>query len=139
MTKQDLREYYWIRRNISKLEDKLEELRTKATSTTSRLKNDQDAIQGKGNTSDKVGDGAAEIDKVTREIESQIRLSYKILSSVELAIRELPARESYLIRARYVELMSWERIAVDMNYSWQHIHRVHADALRLLVQEGSFK
>ena len=138
MTKQDLREYYWIKRNISKLEDKLEELRTKATSTTSHLKNDQDAIQGKGNTSDKVGDGAAEIDKVTREIEKQIKKSYLTLSVIDLAIEELPAREGYLIRARYIGCLSWEQIAVDMKYSWQHIHRIHADALRLLAQGRNY-
>lgn len=131
MTKQELREYYWIQRNIEKLEERLEELETKATQTTTQLK--QDPIMGHGNVGDKVGNTVAEIEKVMAEIEVQLSRSYAVLNEIEKAIEKLPAREKYLIRARYIEMHSWEEIAVDMDYSWQHIHRIHSEALKMLA------
>ena len=34
-----------------------------------------------------------------------------------------------LLEMRYLSFMTWERIAVDMDYSIQHIHRLHRQAL----------
>ncbi|MCO1599766.1 hypothetical protein [Desulfosporosinus nitroreducens] len=133
VTKQELREYYWIRRNITKQEYKLMELGAAATKITTQLKNKHDAIVGKGNTSDKVGDAVADIEAARKKLAEQIAESTKVLMKIEEAIKALPARECYLIRTRYIELLSWEQIAVDMNYSWQHIHKIHAEALRLLA------
>lgn len=31
---------------------------------------------------------------------------------------------------RYIKLMKWEDICVKMQHSWQHIHRIHAKALK---------
>ena len=133
MTKQELREYYWIRRNIIKLECKLMELEAAATKITTQLKNKHDAIMGQGNTSDKVGNAVADIEEVKENLAEQIATSYDVITKIEGAIEVLPARECYLIRARYIELLSWEQIAVDMNYSWQHIHKIHSEALIMLA------
>ncbi|TGE35892.1 hypothetical protein E4K67_22510 [Desulfosporosinus fructosivorans] len=132
MTKQELKEYYWIRRNITKSEQRLIELETAATKITAQLKNKHDAIMGQGNTSDKVGNTVADMELVRDEMTEQIKRSYAVLAKLEKAIEELPAREGYLIRSRYIELLSWEQIAVDMNYSWKQIHRIHAEALHQL-------
>lgn len=131
MTKQELREYYWIKRNIDKLEDRLEELESKATRTTTQLK--LDPIVGHGSVGDKIGNTVADMEKVMREIDTQVRKSYAVLSEIEKAIDKLPARERYLIRARYIEMLTWEKIAVDMGYSWQHIHRFHSEALKMMA------
>lgn len=132
MTKQELKEYYWIRRNIVKSEQRLIELETAATKITAQLKNKHDAIMGRGNTSDKVGNAVADMEEAKEKLSEQIMESYAVLAKIEDAIGVLPARECYLIRARYIELLSWEQICVDMNYSWKHIHRIHAEALQLL-------
>jgi DNA-directed RNA polymerase specialized sigma subunit len=132
MTKQELREYYWIKRNIAKLEYKLMELESAATKITGQLKNKHDAIMGQGNTSDKVGNAVADIELAKEKLTEQIKISYAVLTKIERAIEVLPARECYLIRARYIELLSWEQIAVDMNYSWQWVHKIHSSALKML-------
>ena len=137
MTKQELREYYWTRRNIVKLENKLAELESAATKITTKLKLKHDQITGQGNTSDKVGNAVAEMEAVKDKISEQIKRSYVVLAEIEDVIIVLPARESYLIRARYVELLPWEQIAVDMKYSWKQVHRIHAETLKLLGGEDS--
>ena len=37
--------------------------------------------------------------------------------------------EKDVLLYRYIKLMRWEDIAVNMKYSWQHIHKIHARAL----------
>jgi hypothetical protein len=38
-----------------------------------------------------------------------------------------------LLRLRYIDGEKWEQVAVDMAYSWQHIHRLHSSALDYIV------
>ena len=129
MTKRDLQEYQWIKRNIEKLEQRREELRAAATRTTTQLK--QDPIHGAG-VNDKVGNIVANIISVTEEINGEIDRGYAAVLRIERAIQVLPAREMYLIRAKYIELKHWEQICVDMNYSWRQIHYIHSEALKML-------
>ena len=37
--------------------------------------------------------------------------------------------EKEVLMYRYIKLMKWEDICVQMNYSWKHIHRIHSKAL----------
>lgn len=34
-----------------------------------------------------------------------------------------------LLMCRYIKGMSWEDIAVKLNYTWRHVHRIHSQAL----------
>lgn len=34
-----------------------------------------------------------------------------------------------VLEHRYLRMMSWEQIAVDIGYSWRHLHRLHGKAL----------
>ena len=45
----------------------------------------------------------------------------------EMCIRD---RYQLLLEKRYLCFMPWEKIAVDMGYSIQHIYRLHDWALR---------
>ncbi len=38
--------------------------------------------------------------------------------------------EKDVLMYRYIELMKWEDIAVKMNFSWQHTHKIHSQALK---------
>lgn len=35
-----------------------------------------------------------------------------------------------LLVKRYIEFKTWEQIAVDLGYTWRHVHRIHAEALK---------
>lgn len=37
--------------------------------------------------------------------------------------------EKDILLYRYIRRMSWEQIAVKMGYSWQWVHKIHANAL----------
>ena len=132
MTKQDLKQYIWIQRNIEKLEQRIEELHAIATRQTTFPKTDADAIHGTG-YQDRQGEVLAELVDLQRELEEQLQKAFQIQLAIEKAIERLPEREKYLIRARYIEGKTWEQIAVDMGYAWAQVHRVHAKALKMLT------
>lgn len=133
MTKKDLQEYYWLKGNIKKLEDRLVELETRATKTNVTLSNMPKGLAYSYGLTDIV----IEIVEIKRQINSQLTKSYGQILRIENAIERLPEKEKYLIRARYIECKHWEQIAVDMNYSWQHIHRLHSEALTRLRKDES--
>lgn len=131
MTKTELQEYYWTQKNIKQFEDKIEELTAAALRTTTQFRDDP--IHAKGSNGDRVGNIVAEIAGVREELQLRLEKAYVLTRRIEQAVDSLPARESYLIRARYLELRSWEQIAEDMNYSWQWLHKMHTKALKLLA------
>lgn len=53
--------------------------------------------------------------------------------AIEETIERLPIRERNVLRAYYIRGLSWEEVAVDVGYTWRHVHRVHSSALQLLA------
>ena len=57
----------------------------------------------------------------------RIKLCREITDKIERMDNE---DEKDVLMYRYIRLMKWEDIAVRMEYSWQHIHKIHARALK---------
>ena len=129
MDKKDLQQYLWLRRVIKQLEDRREELETEATRMTVRY---SDQPKGAPYDKDRMAELVVEMVELDEKIQAKLAESYELARKIEEAIGSLPEREQYLMRARYIQGERWEQIAVDMHYSWQHVHRIHANALRLL-------
>ncbi len=122
--------YYWAKKNIERLENELLELETEATRQTAQLTQER---KSQNYDPDRLAELVVKIVEVQEEINRQLQKSYELMAKIEKAIEKLPEREKYLIRARYLDGKSWEQIAVDMNYSWRQVHRIHANALKLLA------
>lgn len=131
LTKKELQAYYWIMRNIEQLEQKLVELETEATRQTTRI---TQTPRG-SSINNKVEDIVVKIVEVQEDMDRQLKKSYELMKKIEQAIAPLPPRETYLIRARYLGLKTWEQIAVDMSYSWRQVHYIHRNALKLLSED----
>lgn len=68
-----------------------------------------------------------EVNKLQQERLDKIRM-YR---DIEERIRQMPCEnEKEVLRLRYLTGMSWEDVAEEMSYSCQHIHRIHALALK---------
>ena len=52
--------------------------------------------------------------------------------AIELAIEPLPSPERQILRAHYIEGLTWEQVCVTVGYSWRQTHRHHARAIRQL-------
>ena len=82
MTKKDLQEYYWVRKNIKQLEEKLLELETQAMKMTTRITHEINSSSGQ---QDKLGNIVAKIVELKDEINSKIEKSYSLIKKVEKA------------------------------------------------------
>ena len=65
-------------------------------------------------------------EEINRDIDRLVDLKREIMG----VIKAVPDVEyQTILEKRYLCFISWEQIAVDMNYSIQHIHRMHSKAL----------
>lgn len=70
-------------------------------------------------------------EKINNEIDSLVDLKEKIRATIEkVANPDL----KLLLLLRYVNHMSWEEIAVKMNYTVRNIHFMHSNALKEVQQ-----
>ena len=51
---------------------------------------------------------------------------------IEDAIEPLPSNEKAVIRAYYLDGLTWEATAYLLGFSYQHVHRLHSNALHKL-------
>ena len=106
----------------------LNDLATKCTSTmTGMPRNPSGSTSTMADTVCKIIDLQAEIN---RDIDALVELKREIIGAIKAV--ENPEYQT-LLEKRYLCFLHWEQIAVDMNYSMQHIHRMHSMALKEIV------
>lgn len=74
---------------------------------------------------------AAKMDELFNDLKEQMNKRIDLRLQISRKIEEMPDEtESLLLRYRYIQGLKWEDIALRMEYSWQHIHKIHAKALQ---------
>lgn len=125
--KEYLSQYGWIERNIRRLEEEKERWRQRALHITPSWSD----APGGGSSEDKIQTAVEKAclveDKIVAEIDRLVDLRQEIMSSIA-AVPDPAQRE--LLERRYIQLQSLERIAVEMNYSYVHVKRLHGWALQ---------
>ena len=82
---------------------------------------------------DKIADNIDELNKLHKEAELKMQEQVKTMQAVLKAIDSVEdATKRDILQRRYIEGESWESIAVEKNYSWRHIQRLHAEAKELI-------
>lgn len=72
-------------------------------------------------------DSLVEIDLlITRRIDELIDIKQEVIKVISKLDNP---RHRVVLHKRYVDFMTWEAIACEMGYTFQHIHRLHGDAL----------
>ena len=124
--KEFLMSYQKEKRRVRRLEEQLEELRRNKMSPS--VTND-----GMPHGTDKkdLSDYAVKVDEIEQEL---VAARYSRICAFQDVQRRIEAMENEiekgLLTYRYLRNLSWEKIAVEMDYSWQHLHKIHARALR---------
>ena len=76
----------------------------------------------------------ATIEKITEiegEIDSEIDKLLIVKSEVKAAIDTVPIeRDRELLERRYIKGQKWEQIAIDMNYDYRYVLKLHGYALQ---------
>ncbi len=84
----------------------------------------------KGGHQSDLSEYAALLDEQIGILKKECLKKVRIYSGIEDKIRHMENEdEQRVLRLRYIRGMKWEEVALEMGYSWQHTHRIHAKAL----------
>lgn len=130
MTKERLRKFRDLLKEKKQLEEQLETIEaTLHNPKIQQLKQTPSAPSQGNHTEDLIAKHLELLDRYRDKLEE---LTMERLA-IEEAIERLPTRERKVLRAYYIRGLIWEEVAVDVGYTWRHVHRVHSSALQLLA------
>lgn len=136
MTKQELRSYQTIRKEIRQLEGQIRELDSRVYSPRApHLTGLPGAAQTEpGSTQERA---ATELFELRAFYDEKIRELHEKRREIENTIAELQdSNERMIMRYRYINGYSFEKISGRINYSLQHVFRLHKKALRAIEKES---
>lgn len=124
--KQYLRRYQVAKRREKLIQDAIAELRSSKTSPVGL----GDGMPHGSGTSDLSG-YAARLDELMRELEAEREMQMVTYHEIWNQVKKIPnATEQEVLTRRYLIGQSWEKIAVEMHYSYRQIIRIHGAALQ---------
>ena len=122
-----LKRYINLDREIERKLEEIARLRSKLTRITQVLTAEP---RGGGSIYGKTEGILAKIVDLENEIDANIDRLVAIRDGIKTIIEAVEDdRERLLLQYRYLDGWTFEKIAVEMNYSWRQIHRLHSKAL----------
>lgn len=123
--KQYLRRYQIAKRRVGLIQEEIDALRSSETSPVGL----GDGMPHGSGTSDLSG-YAARWDALVRELEAEKEMQMVTYREIRQQIGMVPdAIEQEILSRRYLIGQSWEKIAVEMKYSYRHVTKLHGHAL----------
>lgn len=135
MTRQEVRAYLlryrWNKKRIRRLAEQIEELRTrKAYPGSPSL----DAMPHGSNPSD-LSDYASRLDELERRLGAeQVAADRAALEVIETINRLTDEDEKSVLTLYYVRGYRWDRVSVEVSYSWRHVLRLRDQAVKHLAR-----
>lgn len=127
MTKEELKEYIETKREIKIIEEKIEFLKEKKTSIKSMIIDDMPKPEPE---QDRLGDLLGEIEELIDIYNKKQDKLFKQQIKIEKCIDKLEdSMDRNIIRLKYIDGYTWERICVIIGYSWNGIHKKHRKIL----------
>lgn len=123
--KQYLRRYQAAKKRAKRIQEEIEELRSSKTSPVGL----GDGMPHGSGTSDLSG-YAARLDELLRELAAEQEMQMIVYREIRQQIGTVSdATEQEILSRRYLLGQSWEKIAVEMKYSYRHVTKLHGYAL----------
>ena len=124
--KQYLRRYQEAKKRAKMIQEEIDELRSSKTSPVGL----GDGLPHGSGTSDLSG-YAARWDALVRELEAEKEMQMVTYREIRQQISMVPdPTEQEILSRRYLLWQGWEKIAVEMGYSYRNITRLHGYALQ---------
>ena len=126
-----LSRYAAAERHIHYLEEQKERWHRRATRVTPQY---GPAPGGGSGISKPVEDALVQAMETEEEIAAEISKAAGLLREIRSSIDAVPdAIQREVLKRRYIGMQSLEKIAVEMNYSYAHVLRLHGWALQQVV------
>lgn len=120
MTKKELSQLYYLKKEIKEQQRRLDELEAAATTCTAKITG---LPSGKG-ISDKIGNYAAQIADLKGLLDLNLKKCFYELNRLGRYIECIDEAEMKLIFSlRYIHGMSWQKIAFAINYQDESVPR----------------
>lgn len=124
--KKYLNQYLAAKRKAALILEQIEELRSSRTSPVGL----SDGMP-KGNMKSDLSGYMAKLDELLRELDAEREIQMVVYQEIRQAINAMEdTTEQEILIRRYTLGQSWEKIAVEMGYSYRHITRTHGMALK---------
>lgn len=124
--KQYLRRYQVAKKRAKMIQEEIDALRSSKTSPVGL----GDGLPHGSGTSDLSG-YAARWDELVRELEAEKEMQMVTYREIRQQIGMVPdPTEQEILSRRYLLWQGWEKIAVEMGYSYRNITRLHGYALQ---------
>ena len=123
--KQYLRRYQAAKKRAKRIQEEIDALRSSETSPVGL----GDGLPHGSGTSDLSG-YAARWDELVRKLEAEKEMQMVTYREIRQQIDMVPdPTEQEILSRRYLLGQSWEKIAVEMKYSYRHVTKLHGYAL----------
>jgi DNA-directed RNA polymerase specialized sigma subunit len=132
ITKERLKEYVWLKKEIETQKERLEHIRSQLTSFQSP---NLDGMPRSSFDFDRMAEAMAKIDELERLIMKKPDEHQTECNEILEAISEMPdSLERQLLRLRYIDGLDWFDIYERLNYEHAQTHRIHARALKNILE-----
>lgn len=122
-----LKRYINLDREIERKLEEVARLRAKLTRGTEVYSTEP---RGGGSIYGKTEEILAKIVDLEKEIDADVDRLIAVRDNIKSVIEVVEDdRERLLLQYRYLDGWTFEKIAVEMHYSWRQIHRLHSQAL----------
>lgn len=125
MDKYTLRQYRHLLREIRELEREKKHVLDRYLAPPQPT-----GMPGAHDDGDRIGDIVAKRDRYQRLIDKKLGELIDLRHEIEKAIENLPSEDRRLIRLRYIEGWSWQRVADALHYSVRQALRHHGRILQ---------
>lgn len=120
LTIDDLKNVRRQKLRVDALQERIERLRSRAEYTQQQL-----GECGRSDpTRDRLAEYVAELDELERQLTGEMIALEKQLVIVDAELAKLPENQEKVLRLRYVEGMSWEKVAKQAMYCERQCRRI---------------
>lgn len=124
-----LRSVWWTQKRLDADLERLAMLRAEAVGVRG-IEYDRQTVHG-GKEHNVLEDAACAIADCEAEIEAEVVQWRKALDRVTGIIHDVPSPKlAVILQMRYLNLWPFEKIAVELGYTWRHVNRMHVLALK---------
>ena len=130
ITKNELRLYRQLKQEAKELSEQIEELEMTMIVPGCQQITGMPVYHSEDH--DKIANVLAKAEQMRKVYFDKVDVLLDLQEKIEVAVAKLEPKERRLIRLYYFAGLTWEEVAVQMDYAWRQTHRLHNICLKKL-------
>jgi RNA polymerase sigma factor (sigma-70 family) len=132
MTKERLRKYRDLSKELEQIEQKVETMESALCSPKIQRITGMPSAPGDKNAKEDMMAEHLELLEYYQQKKAELKAEQL---AIEKAIESLEYRDRTVLRLYYIDGLTWEQVCVLVNYSWRQVHNIHSAALMKLGKD----